>query len=249
MPRARFINPDESLHVRLGGRQGPGPGVKLPSLGHTTAPRAGVTAIVKVGYMRAGRVKGYTQYIERDGTAGPSRDGTTAAQGYSGYIGRDGAGEDGQRAQLFTREGHTVDREAFVNRSTKDPRAWTMIVSPGNDLDMTRYVREFMVQVELDLGKRLDWLAATHRNTKYTHSHILMRGKDRDGRAFRIPRDYIKEGFRTRATEIAQLFRERGWVRETPPVARDMSVMTPLAPLSQAAERWFTRHAREGVTR
>jgi len=246
MPRARFINPDESLHVRLGGRQGPGPGVKLPSLGHTTAPRAGVTAIVKVGYMRAGRVKGYAQYIERDGTAGPSRDGTTAAQGYSGYIGRDGSGEDGQRAQLFTREGHTVDREAFVNRSQGDPRAWTIIVSPGNGLDMERYIRELMVQVELDLGKQLDWIAATHRNTKFTHSHILLRGKDRDGRGFRIDRDYIREGLRTRATDIAQLYRELGYAREMPTVGIPLFDHARLGRLQRAAEAWIGRHAREG---
>jgi len=126
--------------------------VRLPSL-KATRQTSTPKAIVKVGYMRSGRVAGYARYIERDGTAGPARDGTTAAQGYSGYMGRDGAGEDGQRAQLFTRVGETVDREAFVNRSQGDPRAWTIIVSPGsNHLDMERYIREFMLQMEIDLG-------------------------------------------------------------------------------------------------
>jgi hypothetical protein len=241
MPRSRIINHDGDLHVRLGGRQGLGPGVRLPSLGKTTTSRPAVKAIVKVGYMRASRVKGYAQYIERDGTAGPSpRDGTTAAQGYSGYIAREGAGDDGQRAHLFTRVGQVVDREAFVERSAKDPRAWTIIVSPGNGLDMTRYVRELMAQVELDLGKRLEWIAATHRNTKYTHSHILMRGKDRDGKAFRLPRDYLSHGLRTRATEIAHLFRELGYVRESPVIERQEPQH------DRQMEAWARQHAREG---
>ena len=68
-----------------------------------------------------------------------------------------GLAKMGHGQMLFTHEGQTVDREAFVTRSQGDPRAWTIIVSPGhNDLDMERYVREFMLQLELDLDVRLD---------------------------------------------------------------------------------------------
>ena len=237
MPRSRIIAHDDDLHIQLGGRQGLIPKVRVP---RQSRVKVGVQAIVKVGYMRASRVKGYAQYIERDGTAGPARDGTTAAQGYSGYIGRAGAGADGQRAELFTRVGQAVDREAFVTRSQGDPPAWTIIVSPGNGLDMTRYVRELMTQVELDLGKKLDYIAATHRNTKYTHSHILMRGKDRDGHAFRLPREYLSHGLRTRATEIAHLFRELGYVRESPVIERQETRR------DRQMEAWARQHAREG---
>ena len=158
MPHSRVLAHDDALDVHLGGRQEHSRSPRLPLVRASSAPRStALKAIVKVGYFRAGRVPGYLQYIERDGTAGPvARDGTTAAQGYSGYIGRDGAGEGGQRAELFTREGQAVDREAFVNRGRGDPRAWTIIISPGsNDLDMARYVREFMLQMELDLGNGL----------------------------------------------------------------------------------------------
>lgn len=246
MPRSRIINHDDDLHVRLGGRQGPGAKVWLPSLGKTTS-RPAVKAIVKVGYMRASRVKGYAQYIERDGTAGPTRDGTTATQGYSGYIARDGAGEDGQRAELFTRVGQVVDRETFVERSQGDPRAWTIIVSPGsNNLDMERYIREFMVQVELDLGKKLDYLAAIHRNTKFTHAHILMRGKDRDGRGFRLPQEYMTHGLRTRATEIARLFRALGYVRELPAMGRSLPDHGHFSRRQHTLDALTRQHAREG---
>jgi len=211
---------------------------------------AGLNAIVKVGYFRTGRVSGYLQYIERDGTAGPAaRERVTAAQGYSGYIGREGAGADGQRATLFTREGQTVDREAFVNRSHGDPRAWTIILSPGNGLDMERYVREFMRQVELDLGKQLDWLAAVHDNTAYDHAHILLRGKDREGREFRMRREYIGQGLRAHATEIATLYRELGRVRHQQGVVERSQDRSCLAQLQRRLEAWITVHAREGRER
>ena len=222
-----------------------------PSFRCRARHRTGIQAIVKVGYFRAGRVPGYLAYIERDGTAGPvARDGTTAVQGYSGYMAREGAGEDGQRAELFTREGQTVDREAFVTRSQGDPRAWTIIVSPGsNDLDMERYVREFMLQLELDLDRRLDCIAATHRNTAFTHSHILLRGQDREGHEFRMPRHYIAHGLRQRATEIATRARELGWVRMTLSLETPAHEASHLARLQRTLARWMASHAREGQER
>jgi hypothetical protein len=251
MPRSRVIAHGDELQIRLGGRPGQSRRARLPSVSVSSPKPKGIQAIVKVGYFRAGRVPGYLAYIERDGTAGSvGRDGTTAVQGYSGYMAREGTGEDGQQAELFTREGSVVDREAFVNRSRGDPRAWTIIISPGsNELDMERYIREFMRQVELDLSKRLDWIAAVHRNTEFTHSHILLRGKDREGRAFRMPRDYISQGLRTRATEIAQLYRELGRTRQHQAIQEPSRQGSRLARLHSRLEAWISVHAREGRER
>ena len=250
MPRSRVIAHDDELQVHLGGRPGQSRDSRLPSVRGSASARPGVQAIVKVGYFRAGRVPGYLQYIERDGTAGPAARDGTGAQGYSGYIAREGAGSHGQRAELFTREGHTVDREGFVNRAKGDPRAWWIIVSPGsNNLAMERYIREMMRQVELDLGKRLDWIAAVHRNTEFTHSHVLLRGKDREGREFRMRRDYIGQGLRARATEIAQLYRELGRTRNHQAVQELSPDISHLAQLQRRVEAWITVHAREGHER
>ena len=251
MPRSRVIAPDDALHVQLGGRADQERGARLPALPVSRPKRAGVQAIVKVGYFRAGRVPGYLAYIERDGTAGPvGRDGTTAVQGYSGYIGREGAGTDGQRAELYTQEGQVVDREAFVTRSVGDPRAWTIIVSPGsNDLDMERYVRECMLQLALDLGTRLDWIAAVHRNTEYTHAHVLLRGRDGAGQEFRLSRRYISRGLRTRATEIATRAREMGWVRQAPTRGDPGREASSIIRFQRALVRWMAAHARDGQER
>jgi hypothetical protein len=248
MPWSRVIAYDEQLRIAIGGRKDLGRAPRMPRLPRVQSPSSSaVNAIVKVAYMRTGRTAGYLAYIERDGSAGPApQDGTTAAQGYSGYMAREGAGEAGQRAELFTREGQVVDREAFVNRSVGDPRVWALIVSPGrNDLDMERYIREFMRQMELDRGKRFDWLAAVHRNTPYTHAHILLRGKDRDGHAFRLPKEYLTQALAQQATAMARLFVERGWLRTVGHRrAQAAGIGWP-----ELAVRWFTWHAREGVTR
>jgi hypothetical protein len=251
MPRSRVIAHDDALQVRLGGRRDQGRGTRLPSVKGTAPRRTDIHAIVKVGYFRAGRVPGYLAYIERDGTAGPiARDGTTAVQGYSGYMAREGAGAHGQRAELFTRAGQPVDREAFVACSQGDPRAWTIILAPAaNGLDMPRYTREFMCQVELDLGKRLEYLAACHFNTDHDHAHILLRGTDRDGREFRMRRDYISHGMARRAAEIATLYRELGRTRNRQVVQEPSPNVSRLARLQRRLEAWITVHAREGRER
>jgi hypothetical protein len=57
--------------------------------------------------------------------------------------------------------------------------------------------------VEADLGTRLDWVAVDHWNTDNPHPHIVLRGKDDTGKDLVIARDYIAEGMRNRASELA----------------------------------------------
>jgi type IV secretory pathway VirD2 relaxase len=248
---AQFLGHDDDLEVHLrGGNHGSATHLRWPSLGHTLTPRPSPAAVVKVGYMRVGRVAGYAAYIERDGTAdSTARAGSTATQGYSGYIGRAGAGEDGTRAYLFTRLGASPDRDEFIARSHEDPRAWTIILSPGNGLEMDRYVRAVMHQMALDLGKPLDWIAATHYNTPYTHSHVLLRGKDRDGSAFRLDRDYIRTGLRARATEIARLHRSLGYTQHRARPGHEAAMRSQITQVTRQMEAWVRRHAREARTR
>lgn len=208
-------------------------------------------AIAKVFIMSAGRVAGYAKYIERDGAARKDiPESPTAVQGYSAYIGRDGSGSDGTRPVLFTRDHEQVDQEAFIARSHGDPRAWALVVSPGrNDLDMERYIRELMHQMELDLHKQLDWIAAIHRNTPHTHAHVLLRGKDREGREFRMRREYISAGLRHRATELRTLATSMGWRHHPQALDHHASFHSSVATVQHALERWFHQHSRDGLGR
>src|SRR5438128_9190299 len=62
-----------------------------------------------------------------------------------------------------------------------------------------------MRQMEEDLGTRLDWVAVDHFNTGHPHSHVIVRGRDEQGKDLIIAQDYITDGVRLRAQERATL--------------------------------------------
>ena len=51
-----------------------------------------------------------------------------------------------------------------------------------------------MAQAERDLQTELDWVAVDHWNTDNPHIHVLVRGRDEDGRDLVISRAYISQG-------------------------------------------------------
>src|SRR3546814_8658010 len=62
-----------------------------------------------------------------------------------------------------------------------------------------------MAQMEQDLGTKLDWVAVDHFNTCHPHTHIVIRGKDEQGRDLVIGREYLTQGLRERAAELVSL--------------------------------------------
>jgi type IV secretory pathway VirD2 relaxase len=69
--------------------------------------------------------------------------------------------------------------------------------------DLKQFTRDFMDQMERDLGTRLDWVAVDHFNTAYPHTHIVLRGREESGKDLVIAPGYIAEGMRARAGELA----------------------------------------------
>jgi type IV secretory pathway VirD2 relaxase len=59
-----------------------------------------------------------------------------------------------------------------------------------------------MIQMEADLGTKLDWIAVDHYNTDHPHTHILLRGVTENGKTLNIAGDYIPYGIRERASEL-----------------------------------------------
>jgi type IV secretory pathway VirD2 relaxase len=79
-------------------------------------------------------------------------------------------------------------------------------VSPedaGDIGDLKTYTRDLMTRMEADLGTKLDWVAVDHWNTDNPHTHIVLRGRQQDGSDLVIARDYIANGMRNRARELA----------------------------------------------
>jgi type IV secretory pathway VirD2 relaxase len=122
------------------------------------------------------------------------------------YIERDGVSREGDPGQAYGPLTDQADLNAFEERGRDDRHQFRFIVSAedAEQLDDLRtYIRHLMSRVEADLGTRLDWVAVDHWNTDNPHTHIVLRGKDDTGKDLVIARDYIAEGMRNRASELA----------------------------------------------
>ncbi|MBE1529843.1 type IV secretory pathway VirD2 relaxase [Sphingopyxis sp. OAS728] len=124
------------------------------------------------------------------------------------YLERDGVTRDGRDASMFDASRDDADRSAFAERCGDDRHHFRLIVSPEDAAelgDLRRFTRDLVLQMERDLETPLDWIAVDHWNTDNPHVHILVRGVAADGSDLVIDRDYVAEGIRGRASEIATL--------------------------------------------
>nr|WP_316224436.1 MULTISPECIES: DUF3363 domain-containing protein [unclassified Bradyrhizobium] len=124
------------------------------------------------------------------------------------YIQRDGTSRDGERGRLYSATDDRADGDAFLDRGKDDRHQFRFIISPEDaaDLaDLNGYTRELMAQVEADLGTKLDWVAVNHHNTGHPHVHVIVNGRDALGEDLVINGDYLANGVRERATELATL--------------------------------------------
>ena len=122
------------------------------------------------------------------------------------YIERDGVGRDGEPGQAYGPQTDAADLNAFKERCADDRHHFRFILSPedGAELeDLRTYTRHLMGRMEADLGTDLDWVAVNHWNTDNPHTHIVVRGRDDTGKDLIIAGDYIADGFRHRAAELA----------------------------------------------
>ncbi|WP_321854402.1 relaxase/mobilization nuclease and DUF3363 domain-containing protein [Paraburkholderia tropica] len=122
------------------------------------------------------------------------------------YIEREGVDRQGGPGHAYGPVTHDADLEAFKERGEGDRHQFRFIVSPedAEQLDDLRtYTRHLMARMEADLGTRLEWVAVDHWNTDNPHTHVVLRGKDDTGKDLIISRDYIAEGMRRRASELA----------------------------------------------
>lgn len=150
-------------------------------------------------------------HIARAGKGPNNHTGRAAFRAHVKYIQRDGVSLENERGErtggdLYNRERERLDDCDFLARSEGDPHQFRIILSPedADQLgDFRDYTREVMVQAEKDLGTRLDWVAVDHHNTGHPHTHVVIRGRDGAGRDLVIARDYLTQGLRARAQEIA----------------------------------------------
>jgi len=122
------------------------------------------------------------------------------------YLKRDGVTKDGAAGGMFNAEHDDADHRAFAERCEGDRHHFRFIVSPDDAAelsDLKTLTRDLMAQAQRDLGTKLDWVAVDHWNTEHPHIHVIVRGRADDGRDLVISRDYIREGMRARARDLA----------------------------------------------
>jgi type IV secretory pathway VirD2 relaxase len=131
--------------------------------------------------------------------------GSAAVRAHLRYLERGAGNPEDAPGRLYDAADECVDGRAFLSRCDGDRHHFRFIVSPedGADLDLQRFTRELMRQMEQDLGTVLDWVAVDHTDPAHPHSHILIRGRTDRGTDLLISQDYITEGLRLRARELA----------------------------------------------
>lgn len=122
------------------------------------------------------------------------------------YIEREGVGRHGEPGKAYGPITDEADLREFDKRGSEDRHQFRFIVSPEDAEqigDLRSYTRQLMARMEADLGTGLEWVAVDHWNTDNPHTHIVLRGKDDNGKDLIISRDYIAEGMRMRASTLA----------------------------------------------
>lgn len=136
------------------------------------------------------------------------KNGLKSLQDHCGYFTRKGVeGPDRKVPEIYNGSGSPDIRflDEWTRNAAEDRHHFRFIVSPENsrNLDLTAFTRELVKQMEADLGTRLDYIAVNHFNTDTPHSHIIIRGVTDNGNDLVISRDYISNGVRNRARELA----------------------------------------------
>ena len=106
----------------------------------------------------------------------------------------------------FSADESSMDVAARLQQwqSAGDRQLWKLIVSPelGDRVDLERLTRDLLLQMEKDLGTKLEWMAVEHHNTEHPHVHVVLRGVREDGEALRMSREYVQQGIRGVAADL-----------------------------------------------
>ena len=114
--------------------------------------------------------------------------GRARAKAHVNYIqNRSGPDRDDKPREFFSDERDKIQgrevKQDIDNSERAKVVAHKLILSPGlQNIDMQRYTREVLREVGREKGLDLDWRAVIHRNTDHDHAHVIVLGKDKNGR-------------------------------------------------------------------
>jgi hypothetical protein len=112
------------------------------------------------------------------------------------YLVREGTDRNGERAALYG-TGLGEYRNNMVEKNFR------VFLSPqSGKTDLTALAERFVKKLELQTGYKLYWQAANHYNTAHPHAHLLINGRDKNGRDVVFPRDIVKTFMRETARDL-----------------------------------------------
>lgn len=134
---------------------------------------------------------------------------------HANYLQRDGAQRDEGKGMSFGQVPlfgggyefkHELNASDEVSRWTRedDSVLFKAILSPehGDKASLRDFAQAFVAKVEKDLKTRLEWFAIEHYNTDRPHVHLCIRGRTEQGADLTISPHYIRNGLRSRASEV-----------------------------------------------
>lgn len=90
-------------------------------------------------------------------------------------------------------------------KKTMDKNCYKWILSPERNLNEEQLkilTKAFVDKTEQYLGKKLNWQAAVHKDTEHHHVHLLINGKDQNGKKFRFPKNFIRKEAHSITSEL-----------------------------------------------
>jgi len=138
------------------------------------------------------------------------------AEAHVNYLAfRPGKDKEGKKREFFSSDRERVDGEAVKEAIEKQPKygvlAHKFILSPGVEgADVQQYTKAVMHDLSRRKGVELDWYGIVHENTANPHCHVIMMGKGKEGRTYKIG----KGDHRQIREEGDRYLRERGLLKE-----------------------------------
>ena len=173
-------------------------------------------------------------YVARHG-----KDAKNLLTRHASYLTRNAVSPDAEKARAYSANRDGLELKQEVKAWVDDRHHFRVIISPEKAHqvpDLNSYIRRLMATAERDLNTELQWLAVDHRDTTHHHTHVLIRGRKKDGTDLVIPRDYIAHGIRDRASELATRRLGRRSVREVRQALERDAVAARMTKLDWALE-------------
>ena len=106
--------------------------------------------------------------------------------------------EDGKPREFFSQDKDHIQGREVKQDIDRGERAMVvahkLILSPGlQNVDMQAYTRDVLKEAGREKGLDLDWRAVIHQNTDHDHAHVVVFGKDKNGRQVKFDREDYKK--------------------------------------------------------